>query len=85
MILTICVCAMLLQSCLTTCDLMDYSPPDFLSMVFFRQEYCQGLPFPSPGDLPDPGIEPTSLMSPELAGRFFTTSITWEVPSTMTF
>ena len=34
------------------------SPP---SMVFFRQEYCSGLPFPSPGDLPDPGIEPRSL------------------------
>ena len=31
-----------------------------------------GLPFPPPGDLPDPGIEPTSLVSPALAGRFFT-------------
>ena len=29
-------------------------------MEFFRQEYCSGLPFPSPGDLPDPGIEPVS-------------------------
>ena len=35
------------------------------------------LPFPSPGDLPDPGIQPSSLMSPALAGRFFTTSATW--------
>ncbi|XP_060263209.1 dynein light chain Tctex-type 3 isoform X1 [Ovis aries] len=35
-----------------------------------RQEYWSGLPFPSPGDLPAPGIEPTSLMSPALAGRF---------------
>ena len=35
-----------------------------------------GLPFPSPGDLPDPGIEPASLMSPAVAGGFFTTSAT---------
>ena len=41
-----------------------------LSMGFARQEYWSGLPFPSPGDLPDPGIE---LMSPILAGGFFTT------------
>ena len=47
-------------------------------MGFTRQEYCSGLPFPSPGDLPNPGIEPKSLMSPELVGRFFTTSATWE-------
>ena len=40
-----------------------------LSMGFPRQEYWSGLPFPSPGDLPDPGIEPTS---PALAGGFFT-------------
>ena len=42
-----------------------------LSMGFSRQEYCGGLPFPSPGDIPNPGIEPTPLMSPALAGRFF--------------
>ena len=40
-----------------------------LSMEFSRQEYENGLPFPSPGDLPDPRIEPAS---PELAGGFFT-------------
>ena len=44
-----------------------------LSMEFYRQEYWSGLPFPSPGDLPDPGIEPASLVSPALAGGFFTT------------
>ena len=44
-----------------------------LSMGFSRQEYLSGLPGPPPGDLPNPGIEPTSLMSPALAGRFFTT------------
>ena len=38
---------------------------------------CDSLPCPPPGDLPDPGIEPVSLMSPVLAGGFFTTSITW--------
>ena len=42
-----------------------------LSMRFFRQEYWNGLPFPTPGDLPNPGIESTSLMSPALACRFF--------------
>ena len=36
------------------------------------------MPIPTSGDLPDPGIEPTSLMSPALAGGFFTTSATWE-------
>ena len=36
------------------------------------------MPFPSPGDLSDPGIEPASLVSPELAGSFFTAIITWE-------
>ena len=49
-----------------------------LSMRFSRQEYCSGLPFPPPGNCPNPGIEPTSRMFPTLAGRFFTTSATWE-------
>ena len=49
-----------------------------LSMGFFRQEYWSGLPCPPPGDLPNLGIEPTSLTSPALAGRFFTSSATWE-------
>ena len=43
-----------------------------LSMGFSGQEYWSGLPFPPPGDLPDPGIEPVSLKSPALAGRVFT-------------
>ena len=42
------------------------------SMEFSRQEHWNGLPFPPSGDLPNPGIEPTSLASPALAGRFFT-------------
>ena len=49
-----------------------------LSVGSSRQEYCAGLPFPPPGDLPDPGTEPLSLASPALAGGFFTTSTTWE-------
>ena len=44
-----------------------------LSMGFSRQEYWSKLPFPSPGDLPYPGIKPMSPESPVLAGRFFTT------------
>ena len=44
-----------------------------LSMGFSRQECWSELPFPTPGDLPDPGIEPTSPASPALASRFFTT------------
>ena len=51
-----------------------------MSMEFSRQEYRSGLPFPS-GGVPDPGIEPVALMSPALAGGFFTTSATgkwWE-------
>ena len=49
-----------------------------LSMGFSRQEYWSGVPFPLPGDLPNPGIEPASLTSPVLAERFFTTGVTWE-------
>ena len=49
-----------------------------LSIEFSRQEYWSRLPSPSPGYLPNPGIEPVSLMSPALAGRFFTISATWE-------
>ena len=51
-----------------------------LSMGFFRQEHWSELPFPPPGDLPDPGVQPTSLMSPALAGGFFASSATWEGP-----
>ena len=46
------------------------SPGSSVHGIFFRQEYWNGLPFPSPWDLPDPGIE---LVSPALAGGFFTT------------
>jgi len=49
-------------------------------MGFPKQEYWRGLLFPSPEDLPDPEIKPTSPAAPALAGRFFTTSTTLEVP-----
>ena len=60
----------------------SYDPMDcialqaHLSIGFLRQEYWSGLPFPSPGDLLDPGIEHVSLESPALAGGFFTTGST---------
>ena len=47
-------------------------------MEFSRQEYWSGLPCPPPWDLPDPGMEPASFMSPALAGEFFNASTTWE-------
>ena len=53
------------QLCLILCDPMDCSPPgSSLSMGFFRQEYKSELPFPPPGALPDPPIEPESPVSP---------------------
>ena len=68
-----CVCA---QSCLTLCDPMKPCRV-FLSMKCIKQDYWGGLPFLPPGDLPDPGIESTSLVSPAFAGGFITTSATW--------
>ena len=50
-----------------------------LSMEFSRQEYWSGLPYTPPGDLPNPGIKPTSLTSPALAGGLSTTCATWAV------
>ena len=84
---TLCVLCLVAQSCLTLCDPMGCSPPGFsVHGGFSRQEYWNGLPCPPLGDLPDPGIKPTSLMSPEgstcretcLTSRFFTTRATWE-------
>ena len=47
-------------------------------MGFSRKDYWSGLSCPPPGDCPDPGSEPVSLISPALAGRFFTTSASWK-------
>ena len=49
-----------IQSCPTLCDPMDCSSPGSSVHKFSRQRYWSGLPFPSPGDLPNPGIEPGS-------------------------
>ena len=49
-----------------------------MSMEFSKQGYWNGLPVPPLRDLPNPGIEPKSLGSPELAGEFFTTTTTWK-------
>ena len=49
-----------------------------LSMGFSHQEYWNGMPCPPPGVLPDPGLEPASLMSCALTDEFFTTGATWE-------
>ena len=67
--------------CPTLCDPMDriaHQAP--VSMGFCRQKYWSGLPSHSPGDLPDPGIKPASLLSPALADEFFTASATWGAP-----
>ena len=51
---------LVVQSCLSLCDPMDCSPPGSSVHGFSRQEQWSGLPFPSPGDLSDPGSEPRS-------------------------
>ena len=51
-----------------------------LSMGFSRQEYRIGVLFPPPGDFPNPGIQPASLLSLTLVGECFTSSTTWEAP-----
>ena len=69
---TMCVCGhthVQVQSCLTLETTWTVACQAPLSMGFPRQEYWSELPFPPPGDRPDPGIEPTS---PALAGGFFT-------------
>ena len=60
------------QSCLTFCNPMDCSPPGSSGHGIFPVKYWSGLPFPLPGDLSEPGIEPMSLASPALSGGFFT-------------
>ena len=76
--LCVCVCAKSPQSCQLCATLWIVAHQSPLSMGFSRQEHWIGLLYPPPGDLPDPGIKPISLLSPALAGRFFTASATWE-------
>ena len=72
-IVDICICV-----CVLSCVQLFAIPRTVarqipLSMEFSRQEYWSGLPFPTPGDLPNPGIKPKSPASPAMAGGFFTT------------
>ena len=73
--------AKLLQSCLTLCDPMNCSPPGSSVHGILQAKILSELLCPCLGNLPNPGIEPASLVSPLLAGRFFTTSATWETPT----
>ena len=75
------MCAELLQLCLNLCDPVDYghiASQAPLSMGFSKQEYWNGLPCPPPGNCPHPWIESVSLMSPALAGSFYTSSAIWK-------
>ena len=63
-----------LQLCLTLCDAMDCSLPGSSVHGILQARILGGLPCPPPGDLPNPGIEHMSLVSPALAGGFFTTA-----------
>ena len=56
------------------CNQWTVAYQSLLSIGFSRQEFSSGLPVPSPGDPPDPGMEPLSLTSPAVGGGFFTTS-----------
>ena len=67
---SVCLAASVLSNSVTPWTAAHQVP---LSMGFFRQEYWSGVSFPFPGDLSNSGIEPASLASPTLAGRFFTT------------
>ena len=67
-------CSVMFDS-VTPTDLCSIALQSPLSMEFSGQEYWSGLPFPTPEDLPDPEIELISLVSPALAGGFFTTAL----------
>ena len=72
----VCVCVCVQSYLSVTPWTVAHQAP--LSMAFSRQEYRRGWPFPSPGDLPDPGMEHTSLVSHMLEDGLFTTSASWE-------
>ena len=69
-----------LQSCLTLCNPMDYSPLCSSVHGILQARILEWVPCPPPGDLPNPGIELASLVSPALSDGFFTTSTTREAP-----
>ena len=71
------------QSCPTLCDPMDCSPPGSSVHGTLQTRILEWIAIPSSGDLPNPGIEPTSLTSSALAARFFTTGATCEALKNM--
>ena len=73
-----CVCAKSLNHVRLFASPWTVARQASLSMGFPRQEYWSGLPCPSLGDVPDPGIKTVPLSSPALAGGFLTTSANWE-------
>ena len=73
-----CTCAKSLQLCQTLCNPMDCSPPGSSVHEILQARILEWVACPPPGDLPNPGMEPASLMSSALAGVFFTTSAIWE-------
>ena len=77
-------CAVGVQSCLTLCKPMDYGPPGSSVHGVFQAGIWSGFPFPTLGDLPDPGIKPTCLASPALAGEFFTSAPPWKPENVIT-
>ena len=75
-----CVCAESLQSRLPLCDPVNCSPPGSSVQGILQARTLERGAVPLPGDLPNPGTEPESLMPPALAGVFFISSATWEAP-----
>ena len=73
-----CVHAKSLQLCLTLCNPMDCSPLGSSVHGILQARILEWVPCSPPEDLPNPGVESMSFMSPALAGRFFTISATWE-------
>ena len=76
-ILTHLILKQLYQLCTTLCDPMDCNLPGSSVHGILQARILEWVPCPPPGDLPDPGIEPVSLMSPGLAGGFFTINVSY--------
>ena len=74
MCVCVCVCVLIPQSCPTLCNSMGYSPPGSSVHGISQARILEWVAIPYPGDLPDPGIEPTSLEFPALADEFFITA-----------
>ena len=64
---------------------MDHSPPGSSVHGILQARILECVACPPPGDLPNPGIKPATLMSPALAGQFFTTSATWEAQGSLCY